>query len=117
MLFCLLFQQMVMAAYVCNLPNTPIRAAAIVSDCSAMQMSGAQLGHPADPRCTEHCAQHVPSPSDARAPTVPPLLLPAAFAGLTPGLLQSPAQRADLPDPAVHRPDPPPTLRFCSLLI
>lgn len=100
MLFCLLFQQMVMAAYVCNFPDTPIRAVATVSDCSAMQVSGAQFGHPADPRYTEHCAQHVPSPSDARTPTVPPLLLPAAFAELTPSLLHSPAQRADRPDPA-----------------
>ena len=119
-LFCLLFQQLAMAAYVCTLPTVPTNVV-MTGDCAAMDRSSKatpptshQLG--ADPRCVEHCAGNAASVHDASLPTVPPLLL----ASISPTLLGTIAHAPDqvaLPDTALHRPDPPPTLRFCSLLI
>lgn len=118
-LFCLLFQQLAMAAYVCTLPSSTTgttHAVASMEDCAAMSR-GASTPYPAsDPRCAEHCASHVPATPDARSPAVPPLLLPSDVAVVTQAIMPAPA-RTTLPDPALYPPDPPPTLRFCSLLI
>jgi hypothetical protein len=119
-LFCLLFQQLAMAAYACTLPAVPTNIG-MTSDCASMGMGStakAPTSHHlgTDPRCTEHCAGNTASAHDASLPTVPPLLLTS----VSPTLLGTIAQEADqaaLPDTALHRPDPPPTLRFCSLLI
>lgn len=119
-LFCLVFQQLAMAAYVCTLPLAPV-ATAMAGHCAEMGMAPAtpasapdQQG--VDPRCAAHCAGHAVTTHDASLPTVPPLLLPA----LPPALLGAavhPADRAALPDLVLRRSDPPPILRFCSLLI
>lgn len=118
-LFCLLFQQLAMAAYVCTLPTTPADIA-MTGDCAAMGMTSkakTSLPHQStDARCTEHCAGNATSAHDVRLPTVPPLLLPLASPALLGTVVHAPDQ-APLPDPALHRPDPPPALRFCSLLI
>lgn len=117
-MFCLLFQQVAMAAYVCTLPVKPTDMV-MTGDCAAMGMTGADqpAAHQSqDPRCTEHCADHTASSPDARLPMVPPLLLPAASPVMLGTIALAPELRV-LPDPALHRPDPPPTLRFCSLLI
>lgn len=119
-LFCLLFQQLAMAAYACTLPTAPINVA-MTSHCAAMGMgSTAKMPtshqHGVDPRCTEHCAGTTVSTHDASLPTVPPLLL-ASTSPTTLGILANTADRIALPNTALHRPDPPPTLRFCSLLI
>ncbi|TPG05900.1 hypothetical protein EAH75_03115 [Rhodanobacter glycinis] len=119
-LFCLLFQQLAMAAYVCTLPTASIDIV-MTGDCAAMGMSSAMktpASHHAstDPRCAEHCASNTASAHDARLPTVPPLPLAPASPMLLGTLTQAPDQVA-LPNTALHRPDPPPTLRFCSLLI
>ncbi len=121
-LFCLLFQQLAMAAYVCTLPTAPTDIV-MTGDCAAMGMSVSSAAKTpashhtsADPRCAEHCASNTASTHDARLPTVPPLL----FASALPTLLETLAQASDqvaLPNTTLHRPDPPPTLRFCSLLI
>lgn len=119
-LFCLLFQQLAMAAYACTLPAVPTNVA-VTGDCAAMGMGFTTKPpvshHPStDPRCIEHCAGNTASAHDASLPTVPPLLL----ASVSPTLLGTIAHAADqvaLPNTALHRPDPPPTLRFCSLLI
>ena len=119
-LFCLMFQQLAMAAYACTLPTVATNVA-MTGDCAAMGM-GSTAKSPTshrintDPRCAEHCAGNIVSAHDASPPTVPPLLL----ASVSPTLLGTIAQAPDrvaLPNPALHRPDPPPTLRFCSLLI
>ena len=117
-LFCLLFQQLAMAAYVCTLPVASAPAVAAMDDCTAMGMgpSDPSPQHPADPRCTEHCASHVPATPDARLPGVPPLLLPPDFAAVARLVAQAPA-REPLPDPELYPPNRPPSLRFCSLLI
>ncbi|MFC4764671.1 hypothetical protein [Dyella koreensis] len=117
-MFCLLFQQLAMAAYVCTLPVNPADVV-MTGDCAAMGMTEANqpAAHQSqDPRCTEHCADHTVSSHDARLPMVPPLLLPAA-SPVMPGTIALAPERRALPDPTLQRPDPPPTLRFCSLLI
>jgi hypothetical protein len=119
-LFCLLFQQLAMAAYACTAFTVPTNVA-MTGDCAAMGMSsGAKppASHhiSTDPRCTEHCAGNTASAHDARLPMVPPLLLASASPTLLGTIAQAPDQVA-LPNTALHRPDPPPTLRFCSLLI
>lgn len=118
-LFCLLFQQMAMAAYVCTLPTKPTDTI-MTGDCAAMGMASkakASLPHQSpDARCAEHCAGNSTSAHDIRLPAVPPPLLPLASPTLLGTIMHAP-DRAPLPDVALHRPDPPPTLRFCSLLI
>jgi hypothetical protein len=119
-LFCLLFQQLAMAAYACTL-STASANVVLTGDCAAMGMDSKSevppSHHPStDPRCAEHCAGSAVSSHDASLPTVPPLQLPSAL----PNLLGTVAHASDqvvLPNTALHRPDPPPTLRFCSLLI
>ncbi|WP_447737836.1 hypothetical protein [Rhodanobacter soli] len=119
-LFCLLFQQLAMAAYACTLPTAPTNVV-MTGDCAGMSMSPttkAPVSHHenTDPRCAQHCASNTVSTHEASLPTVPPLLL----ASISPTLLDNIAQASDqaaLPNTALHRPDPPPTLRFCSLLI
>ncbi|KLD66202.1 hypothetical protein [Dyella japonica] len=118
-LFCLLFQQLAMAAYVCTLPSKPADTV-MTGDCAAMGMGSAgktSLQHQSpDARCAEHCAGSATSAHDLRLPDVPPLLLPMVSPTLLGTIAHAPEQ-ARLPDAALLHPDPPPTLRFCSLLI
>nr|WP_063574146.1 hypothetical protein [Luteibacter rhizovicinus] len=119
-MFCLLFQQLAMAAYVCTLPTQPT-AMVMAGGCADMAMAAAPTSHApsmhsADPRCAEHCADHTSAVPDARVPTLPPLLLPADWPVLTATLSDCP-ERVALPDPTLLRPEPPPSLRFCTLLI
>jgi len=119
-LFCLLFQQPAMATYICTLPTVSTNVV-MTGDCAGMGMSSAaktptshHLG--TDPRCAEHCAGITVSAHDASPPTVPPLLLACAAPRLLGIVAHAPHQVA-LPNTALRRPDPSPTLRFCSLLI
>lgn len=119
-LVCLLFQQLAMAAYVCTLATAPTDIV-MTGDCAGMGMNSVATPaalHQAsmDPRCAEHCGGNTVSAHDASPPTVPPLLLAAASPTLLGTVAHAPHQVA-LPNTALHRPDPPPTLRFCSLLI
>jgi len=118
-LFCLLFQQLAMAAYVCALP-TRTADTVMTGDCAAMGMGSAgkaSFQHQSpDARCAEHCAGNATSAHDVRLPAVQPLLLPPASPMLLGTIAHTPEQ-AHLPDATLLRPDPPPTLRFCSLLI
>jgi hypothetical protein len=118
-MFCLLFQQLAMAAYVCTLP-TQQATMAMTGACADMAMSApashGPSAHAVDPRCTEHCADHTSAVPDARVPTLPPLLLPADWPALSVTMTDRP-ERVTLPDASLLRPDPPPSLRFCTLLI
>jgi hypothetical protein len=119
-LFCLMFQQLAMAAYACTLPTAPTNVV-MTGDCAAMGMSSkakSPTSHhmSTDPRCAEHCAGNTVLSHNANLPTVPPLLLASVSPTLLGTIAQAPDQVA-LPNMALHRPDPPPTLRFCSLLI
>jgi hypothetical protein len=117
--FCLLFQQLAMAAYVCTLPTAPATHELAMSDCEAMGMGAshhASAQHPVDPRCTEHCASHVSATPDAKVPAVPPLLLPPDFAAMAKLVVRAPTW-THLPDTRLFPPESPPSLRFCTLLI
>ena len=118
-MFCLLFQQLAMAAYVCTLPAQQATMA-MTGACADMAMaaptSHAPSTHSVDPRCAEHCADHTSATPDARVPTLPPLLLPADWPALTATMTDRP-ERVALPDASLLRPEPPPSLRFCTLLI
>ena len=115
-LCCLLFQQLAMAAYVCTLPAAATDVV-MTGDCAAMSSATADSHRTdGDARCAGHCASHTASAHDARLPTVPPLLSASASPMLL-GTIAQPADRVALPDTALQRPDPPPSLRFCSLLI
>lgn len=112
-LFCHLFQQLAMAAYGCPQENRPSAA----SDCAAMMGTAVLHSSPvhADPRCAEHCAHHIPATAEARVTSLPPTLLPLAIAVHVMGV-DAPVRSMQLHTHLVWT-DPPPQLRFCSLLI
>jgi hypothetical protein len=120
-LFCLLFQQLAMAAYVCTLVTAPADIV-MPGDCAGMDMDSAAQAAAAndastDPRCAQHCGGHTMSAHDASAPTVPALVLDGAAPTLTGTAAHVSQQQLTLPNTALRHPDRPPTLRFCSLLI
>lgn len=109
----LLFQQVAMAAYACALSAMPADPVVMVEDCSAMGMERAQES-PA--LCAKHCAPDQAIVLDHAAPSVPPLALPASFALLWPAAQADP-HPVCAPRVAIDRSDPPPRLRYCSLLL
>ncbi|WP_266157612.1 hypothetical protein [Dyella silvatica] len=120
-LFCLLFQQLAMASYICPLPAAPANTA-LTGDCAAMAAASKapsaskQIHSSLDARCAEHCSNNTTSTPDARVPMVPPLLLPPVPPTLLGTIAHAP-EHVTLPDLALRPPDLPPTLRFCTLLI
>ena len=117
-LFCLLFQQQVMAAYVCTATQAAAAGTPMTGDCAQMTQGhvGKMVHQNTDPRCAEHCASHATAQADARVPMVPPLLLPLASPLLL-GTVALPPEKQLLPDPLLQPPEASPPLRFCSLLI
>ena len=106
---CLLFQQVAMAAYLCPQEQAPTQAAA--SACASMGMAQAKT-NPA--LCQKHCAPDFTTAAGHFAPSVPALALPP----LQFALLAAPATHAIVAsDVPLSGTDPPPRLRFCSLLI
>ncbi len=109
---CLLFQQVAMAAYACPLERMPATTLATAESCAGMHMQQTQE-NPA--LCAENCAPDHRLLADHAAPVVPALALPPTlFAPLPMPALASLAATAR---GSIHRSDPPPRLRFCSLLI
>jgi hypothetical protein len=119
-LFCLLFQQLAMAAYVCTLATAPADIV-MTGDCAGMDEGSAAPvtanDASTDPRCAQHCGGHTLSAHDASPPTVPALVLDGALPTLLATAAHVSQHPVTLPNTALHRPDRPPTLRFCSLLI
>lgn len=109
-LFCLLFQQVAMAAYACAADAGGSMLTR--GDCAQMHDTP---GHAKDPRCNEHCADRAASSSTAQVPSLPASIL--AMPPVLEGSIARAPEHQPLPDPTFLRPDPPPTLRFCSLLI
>lgn len=111
-LFCLLAQQTALAAYLCPVERMPAQVSAMGGGCADMGMSQTKT---AAALCDKHCHPDHPLAPDDATLSVPPLALPpAAF-----GLVFVPATRhvagpAQIP---IMRSDPPPRLRYCSLLI
>lgn len=112
-LFCLLFQQLAMAAYACPLPQMPAQAKAVPTRCDAMGMVQQVRASPT--LCAAHCNPDTAATIAAHVGSVPPLALPPpmfARVAMTPA--STSLLHAQVP---LHRSDPPPMLRFCSLLI
>lgn len=108
----LLFQQVAMAAHACTLPNMPVDPVAMAEDCADM---GIELVQEVPALCAEHCSPDRAVASDHVAPGVPPLALPPPE--FAPVLMPSVAHVALVAGVPLRRSDPPPRLRYCSLLI
>ncbi|WP_244858568.1 MULTISPECIES: hypothetical protein [Lysobacteraceae] len=109
---CLLFQQAALAAYLCPIEQMPAGMAAMAGHCAEMGMDLAR-DNPA--LCDKHCNPEHSVVVDTVKLSVPPLALPAPM--LVPLVLQSTSRVAVQADVPIARSDPPPRLRFCSLLI
>jgi hypothetical protein len=107
----LLFQQVAVAAYLCPVgQGAAVPAAA--TPCAEMAMDVA-TDTPA--LCAKHCDPDHYLASDGGKLSVPPLALPPPEFAPAPARAASRlAMRTQVP---VVRSDPPPRLRFCSLLI
>lgn len=109
----LLFQQVAVAAFACARSLSPPPAPpAGMEHCAQMDMAPAQVQAPA--LCEEHCAPEHPVLAGTAAPGVPALGLPPAFALMLDAPASHVAQQVEVP---ISRSDPPPRLRYCSLLI
>lgn len=109
---CLLFQQVAVAAYACDLSGRGSAPPAAMEGCAGMKMAPTATASPA--LCEKHCAPDLSVLTDAALPAVPALALPSAFAIV----LDAPAvQVARYQEVPISRSDPPPRLRYCSLLI
>ena len=109
----LLFQQVAVAALACaRTPAPPPPMPAGLEHCAQMDMAPVQSESPA--LCEKHCVPDLSLLSDSAALSVPTLALPPSF----PLVLEAPvshvAQQVEVP---IARSDPPPRLRYCSLLI
>ncbi|QNP40764.1 hypothetical protein [Lysobacter solisilvae (ex Woo and Kim 2020)] len=109
---CLLFQQTALAAYLCPMEQMPAETKAMTGHCAEMGMAQTQ-DNPA--LCEKHCSPDHSVAADAVKLTVPPLALPPPMLALIE--VQPSWQGAIQSDVPVARSDPPPRLRFCSLLI
>lgn len=108
---CLLFQQVAVAAYNCDIDPARAPAMAMSAHCAHMGMTAPVT----PPLCAKHCAPDSTVLSDAAAQNVPALSLPPLlFALVHDDPSANAAFRAEVP---ISRSDPPPRLRYCSLLI
>lgn len=109
---CLLFQQAALATYLCPMEQMPAETMAMIEHCAEMGMAQKQ-DSPA--LCQKHCSPDHATAADAVKLAVPPLALQPLI--LAPIYVQSISHVAIQTDVPIARSDPPPRLRFCSLLI
>ncbi|MDX1555239.1 MAG: hypothetical protein R3212_04365 [Xanthomonadales bacterium] len=105
-----LFQHAAIAAYACPLDQMPAPADASMSDCDGMETKDSPA------LCEKHCNPDNSTTPDLRIAQVPPVVLPPARFELA-RTLPSGSSLQLYESVPVLRADPPPTLRFCSLLI
>ncbi|MBN8427833.1 hypothetical protein [Thermomonas sp.] len=111
---CLLFQQAALAAYLCPIEQRPAETTAMAEPCAEMGM--AQQQDTDNPLlCQKHCNPDHTVTTDTAKLSVPPLAMPAFV--LAPVFEQPVSHVAIQVDVPIARSDPPPRLRFCSLLI
>jgi hypothetical protein len=109
---CLLFQQLALAAYACPMEQRPPAMTAMAEHCAEMGMQQAE-DNPA--LCTKHCAPDVSTAADHAKLSVPALMLPPQmFARVSAAPVTHIVLQSGIP---IARSDPPPRLRYCSLLI
>ena len=109
----LLFQQVAVSAYACELVQTaPPPMPPGMEHCVQMDMAPVQAESPA--LCEKHCTPDLTLLTDTAAPSVPAMALPPAFEIVLHAPAMVAAQYDEVP---IRRSDPPPRLRYCSLLI
>ena len=109
--FCLLFQQVAVAASACMLDVAPAAVSAAHEHCA----STGDMAKDTPALCKAHCAPDLAMVADYKWPPVDFVaILPPAVDLLFVPVLPDPGVPAL---PAVHRSDPPLRLRYCSLLI
>ena len=111
-LLCLLFQQAALAAYACPIERMPSRMETMAAHCAEMGMQQAK-DNPA--LCAKHCAPDQATTADQAKLFVPAVTLPPMTFAVV--VLVHPERNGWPQDVAFARSDPPPRLRFCSLLI
>ena len=108
----LLFQQAALAAYLCPMEQMPAEMSVMAEHCAEMGMAQ-QQDNPV--LCQKHCNPDHSFAPDTVKLSVPPLALPPL--ALAPVYVQPISHVAIQADVPISRSDPPPRLRFCSLLI
>lgn len=108
-LLSLLFQYVAVAAYACPVVSATVQAVESTPDCVTVEKQDRPL------LCEQHCEPDDSTTPELRVAQVPPVVLPPARFDL----VRSPPACSlehyrSVPALAV---DPPPTVRFCSLLI
>ena len=106
---CLLFQQVAVAAYACGVEKAATRAQ--TTHCEHMNASPPAL--PVSALCDKHCSPDSSVLTDNAALAVPALALPPAFSLV----LHGPSSQVHRDTVPILRSDPPPRLRYCTLLI
>ncbi len=110
--FCLLFQQVALASYLCPVEQMPAEMATMAEHCAEMGMSQKQ-DNPI--LCAKHCNPDHSVAADSAKLSVPPLAIPSLAHTL---VLVEPVSHVTVQSEIlVADADPPPRLRFCSLLI
>jgi hypothetical protein len=104
------FQHAAIAAYACPLDQMPAQVDASMSGCDTMETKDSPA------LCEKHCSPDNSTTPDLRVAQVPPVVLPPARFELARTLPAASSLKLYESVP-VLRADPPPTLRFCSLLI
>lgn len=108
---CLFFQQMAVAAYACTMPRM-VDVTLLGEACDAMEGMEMAPSQDAPALCVQHCAPDPSVLSDLATPGVPMLTFPP----IKRDLLRLPSAW-HATGVAIVRSDPPPRLRYCSLLI
>jgi hypothetical protein len=109
----LLFQQVAVAAFACaKMPTPPPPVPAGMDHCAQMDMTPVQAESPA--LCEQHCAPDLSLLTETAALSVPTLAPPLWYSLVLETPVAHVAQRVEVP---IARSDPPPRLRYCSLLI
>jgi hypothetical protein len=108
----LLFQQVAVAAYACAHPVAAPAMPAGMEHCARMDAAPAPVA--SSPLCEKHCTPDQSLLTDTAVPGVPTLALPPAYSLVLVEPVSHVAQQVEVP---IVRSDPPPRLRYCSLLI
>lgn len=111
-ILCLLFQQAALAAYACPLESMPAKPVAMAEACAEM---GMEQVRDVPALCHKHCVPDLSVAADHATLAVPAVALPPPVFEVV--LVQSAPHTVMLSRVPVSLSDPPPRLRFCSLLI
>jgi len=108
----LLFQQVAIAAYACD-PVARAASTTLASHCDHSQKSPGPAK--ASPLCEKHCAPDLTVLTDTAALGVPAMAMPPVLFSLV--VHEPVASRTHGDAVRLTQSDPPPRLRYCSLLI